>query len=382
LANTFITPLVIARLAARLLKDNVIMPFLVDRTVEDDLAVSRKVGDTVKVRVRPTLSVNEFTEGTPVTVQDITESSISVQLTKLFDVSVQIGDREASLNLVDFQQQVLEPVLVPFAEHVNKFILDVGTLEVNNFLGTAGDPPDSLADVTALNKKANELKMPAGAGSRAHVMNPTAENDILNIANVIEADKRGRDDATAFELARMGRVFNADYFMTQGIKSHTAGTFRTGTPAVDGAVSAGAKTMNMDGGAATGTIKPGDLFTVATVAGQYVFTNSKTATGGAITDAQFTPAAPAGGFPNDSLVTIVADHAKNLFFNRSAIALALIPPTPNSLYNFSQQVVTPDGFGLRVSANGDIALKRGIWSFDLMAGVKLVNPNLAFISLG
>lgn len=84
----------------------------------------------------------------------------------------------------------------------------------------------------------------------------------------------------------------------------TAGTLKDTTPAIDGAVPAGATTMNLDGGAATETIVAGELFRVAGVGGLYRFTSAYAAVGGAITGAAFTPEAPAGGFPNDALLTM------------------------------------------------------------------------------
>lgn len=83
------------------------------------------------------------------------------------------------------------------------------------------------------------------------------------------------------------------------------GDYDNGAILVDGVVAAGATSLDMDAGLASGTIAASDVFTVAGVPHPFTFTAPFTATAGAITGATFEPPAPAGGFANDVAVAII-----------------------------------------------------------------------------
>ena len=107
---------------------------------------------------------------------------------------------------------------------------------VYNFVGTAGDPPDSLADLAQVDQVLNDLKVPFG--NRISVVNPKTKADMMSIDAVTHAEKRG-DDGTTLREASIGRVMGIDWYMGQNVYQHTAGTFSGGTPAVNSVVAAG-----------------------------------------------------------------------------------------------------------------------------------------------
>ena len=84
--------------------------------------------------------------------------------------------------------------------------------------------------------------------------------------------------------------------------------------AVDGVVSAGGSSVDIDGTALTGVILPGDTFTVTGVSGTYTVTNTSAlvASSNAIAGITFTPVAPAGGFPDDAAFLLTSNSVLNM----------------------------------------------------------------------
>ena len=72
-------------------------------------------------------------------------------------------------------------------------------------------------------------------------------------------------------MLRKGFIGNfalMDFFMDQNIANHTCGHFTSGsTPVMKAGTAQGATTIETDGWGAAGTVKKGDVFTIATVAG-------------------------------------------------------------------------------------------------------------------
>jgi hypothetical protein len=100
------------------------------------------------------------------------------------------------------------------------------------------------------------------------------------------------------------------------------------------------------------------------------------ATDGAIAAVSFSPAAPAGGFPNDKAISFVATHRANLAMHPAALAVAMVPPElPRGASN--AKIVQANGFGLRYVADYSTSTKTDQISLDFLIGAKFVQPELA-----
>lgn len=82
-----------------------------------------------------------------------------------------------------------------------------------------------------------------------------------------------------------------------------------GSPLVNGAVLAGASSVDIDAVSLIGVVAPGDVFAVTGVSGTYTVTNAGflVAAANAIAGITFTPVAPVGGFPDNAAVTFAAN---------------------------------------------------------------------------
>ena len=369
MANTLLTPDIIAREALMILQNNTVMGGLVYRDYEGEFGPSR-VGDTISIRKPAAFTAKEFTS--TIDVQDAKEQSVALTLEKHFDVSTSVTSKEWTLDLDNFSTRIIAPAMVAINDAVDSYLCSLYQ-QFNQTSGTAGTMPSALSSLAALDQAMNEAKIPVA--NRKVVVNPATKAAMFSLDAVARADARG-DEGTALREASMGRIMGMDWYMDQNIKSHTAGTASAATTlAVNGAVSAGATTLAADGGTGSQTLKVGDVFTVAGASGSYTVTANATATAGAFASVAFMPAAPTGGFADDAVITVKASHVANLAFVKEAIALAAVPlEIPQGAANAAY--VSMGGLGIRVVYGYDVSTKTDTISFDLLCGAKVIDPRL------
>jgi hypothetical protein len=376
MANTLLTPSVIGREALMHLKNNTVASALAYRDNETDFT-GAKVGDTITIRKPATLTANEY-NGSTISVQNVTETGISLQLEKHFDVSVAVTSKQWTLSVEDFGNQVVAPAMIAIAEGIDQYLLGKYT-QIYNYVGTAGDAPDSLADFAQVDKLMNELKAPVRG--RFGILNPAAKADALSIDVFSRLDARGQVGLTALQEAQMGRVMGADWHMDQNVKTHTAGTASALTDwLTNGTGALGDDTLSIDSATAVSqTFVVGDLISIAGE-GQHVVTAAATASTGAVAALAIDPplrAAVADGVA----VTVIASHAANIIAAPGSIALAAVPlAIPYS--NNQAAYINYDGFGIRVVSGYSMDTKSDTLSFDILCGAKVIDPRICGRILG
>jgi hypothetical protein len=369
MSNVLLTPSVIAREALMILQNNIVASDLVYRDVASEFT-GAKVGDTITVRRPASFTANEFTSS--VSVQNISEGNTTLQLEKHFDVSFEVTSKELSLSLEDFSTQILQPAVIAMAQGVDSYLLSK-YVEINQFVGTAGDAPDSLADLALVDKALNDAQVPL-IGRNA-VVNTQAKADMMGIEAIVRADARG-DAGTALREASMGRVMGLDWYMSQNVKSHTAGV-PGGTPTATG--TAGAFSITVASGGAAGTFKKGDVFTVAGDTRQYVVTADATLNGSGAGTVSVYPALATS--PSGAAITLVGNHAANLAFHRNAFQLAVVP-LALPMGAAQAEYISYRGMGIRVVYDYNSTAKKDVVSLDLLCGAKAAQPELAVRVLG
>lgn len=382
-SNTLLTNSVIAsRVLANLFPRTVML-----NRVHRDYAAEfqRGRGATVTIRKPASFSVNEFT-GTGITVQDAAEGQVAVTLDKHLDVSFAVTAADMTLNLVDFEQQFVLPAAEALAQKIDTTIMGLYK-DIYNTVGTAGTTPSAIADVTNCGEKLNTNSV--ALDRRSMVIDPATTNKFTQLTVFHQAQQLA-DNGQALREGQLGRKFGFDLEMSQNVQTHTKGTLAhsggTASAYVNGAVAAGATTMAVDNngsGTLTGTLVVGDVFTVANVTGSFVVTAAKTASGNAIADVTFTPAAPSGGFADNAVVTLVGSHKVNLAFHETAFAFVSRPlAIPQGLAPNQVSVMSMDGLGIRVVKDYNNNLKQDEISLDLLCGVKTLDPVRAVRLLG
>lgn len=380
MTNTILTPDVVAREALMILRENTVAASLVYRDYEAEWSGAKK-GDTVRVRRPATFSVDEFS--TSISVQDITEGSVQLQLEKHFDVSVGVTAKEWTLELDQFSERVIAPALISIAGAIDQYILGK-YVEIPYWSGDPGNGNTyALKDLSYARKVLNEHKAPMGF--RNGVLNTNSEADLLTLDAIVNAEKSG--STAALREASMGRLMGASWFMDQNMPQHTPGTFADlSTIVVDAAATAGDASVDISSGSGTETVKIGDILRITTTAGDedYVVTADAAAVAGAVTCA-ITPVLATDLAGGETVVLPVANSGaafdQDLLFHRNGIALAVVPlELPRGAQN--AQIVNFEGFGIRVVYGYDMSSKKDTISFDILVGAKVIHQELCCRMLG
>lgn len=362
MANTLLTPSVIAKEALIALRANTVFSRLVHRDFEPEFA--GKVGDTITVRKPATFTAQEFT--TAISAQAITETSTSVTLSKHLDVSAEVTAKELTLSVQDFSAQIITPAMQALAQKLDLMVAGE-FVNVAQFQDVTSTPV--LSDLSALDRILNVAKAPMF--DRRLVLGPVTKDAYVSLAGFSDAAAAGSTEA--LRNASLGRVYGMDSYMSQNIQAFTKGTL--GTAKVKTGAAIGDATVTFYNTALTGTLKVGDLFTVAGDTTQYVVTKAATASGNEIA-VEFYPAVKAT-WAGDAAVTQHASSTENsLAFHKNAFALVTRPLALPMGAKFAA-IENFEGFGIRVVYDYDISAKKDIMSFDILAGTKTLTHELA-----
>lgn len=214
MANTLLTPSIIAKEALMVLRKNAVMANLVHRDYSADF--NGKVGDTITVRKPATFTAQEFS--TTISVQDATETGVTVKMDKLLDVSFAVTAKEMALSIEDFSAQLLEPAMRAFADKIDGYLITLGhgstiTQSVTN-AGTL-----TLDEIISARKFLVDAAAPNT--DRRFVYGSQIEADLLGTDLFINASAVG-DEGTALREASLGRKFGLDFYCDQN-ETETSG---------------------------------------------------------------------------------------------------------------------------------------------------------------
>lgn len=210
--NTFLTPSLIARESLAVLRANLIFGSLVYR--DYDREFTGAVGDTITIRKPGTFTAKTFDRTTGIEIQDYGETSTSVKLDTLLDVSFVVTTEDLTLRLPDFRERLLEPAMRALAEGIETKLLGLRT-DVTQTVDAddADHPSKALVDA---GKVLNDAKAPM-AGRTAVLTTELAatfqKDPLFHEAHVIG------DNGTALREASLGRKFGFDVVSSNYIGS-------------------------------------------------------------------------------------------------------------------------------------------------------------------
>lgn len=369
MGNTFITLQEIARQALPRLIENLVFPNLCYKDFSNAFA---QKGDTIQVRKPVVLTASEFDASQGVTAQDMTEGTVAVKLDKIATVDVEASAIETAVNIDDLNRVFVEPAAVALAEKINS---DGLALHADVF-NTVDCSSKNLAALAAVRKAMNVAKIPTAG--RVAVWNPDADAAFMTLDAIVHAEKSGTTQA--LREGSIGRVYGMDNYMAQGVKSVSTGITAATAVKVNGAVSAGAKQLAIDGTTLTGKLLAGEILYIGGKAYK-VAEDTSAASTNAIATVKVTTELPA--IADNTDVTLLArDFAANLAFNPMAFAYVTRP-----LYNpdgegVASYVTSYNGISLRVTKGYNQQYKKSIYSMDVLYGYKCVYPELAVLALG
>lgn len=220
MANTLLTPSVIAKAALATLYQNTVMAQLVHRDYEQEFQA--KVGSTVTIRKPATFTAQEFT--TAITVQNAVETGVPVTLNKHIDVSFQVTSADMALNIVDFSAQFVAPAVEALTQKIDRDLLTLKN-QVAQEVGTAGATTSGVAGTNSWDADNPRVTIDAGRvldarnvpmSERYVVVGPTTKAQWLGDDLLSKANARG--DTDGLRDASLGsKVYGFEPYMDQNI---------------------------------------------------------------------------------------------------------------------------------------------------------------------
>lgn len=199
MANTFITPTVIAGRALATLYNTIVLAGLVWRDFDEDF--TGKQGETVTVRKPAVFTATDFNRANGVTLQQVTENSTTVTLDTIPDMAVAVTDEEMTLHIDDFGERVLTPMMEAVVQKIDGELAEelIDAAESSGGGGTAAiaDDPAATNRPSYVFRKSLAIlgrnKLPAA--NRYAVLSPEAHAEVLGEDLIVAVDKSGSTDA-------------------------------------------------------------------------------------------------------------------------------------------------------------------------------------------
>lgn len=211
MANTILTPNIIAKESLRVLHNNAVFANLVHRDYSNEFVAG--VGDTITIRKPATFEAKEYA-GSTIEVQDATEQKVDVKLDKWLDVSFAVGSKELTLDIADFSEQFLVPAMQGFADKIDKYLIALADAISASKVEKA-DPIDTASIVDA---RAFLTKNAVPLTERRFVYNSNVEAALLKTDLFTNASAVG-DEGTALREASLGRKYGMDFYVDQNMDS-------------------------------------------------------------------------------------------------------------------------------------------------------------------
>ncbi|MBF6332382.1 P22 phage major capsid protein family protein [Nocardia transvalensis] len=216
MANTLLTPTLIARQALATLYESLVMVPLVYTDYSAEFT-AQKIGNVVNVRKPAVFVAQLFDRGTGIKLQDATEGKIPVTLDRIADVSFAVTTEELTLDIVDFDAQLLSPAMMALAQKIDRDILGLRnditqTAGLSTQVGFEWNKPEVLIEA------ARQLDVNSVPEDGRHaVTGPTTKAQWLNSPVLKNAQNSGSTDA--LRRASIGAsLFGFDAYQTQNVE--------------------------------------------------------------------------------------------------------------------------------------------------------------------
>jgi hypothetical protein len=365
----------VPRLLARgllALREMAVMPRLVN--LDYSLEGAQR-GSTIDIPVSNSFEAKNVAPSvTPSSAQDSTPGLVQIQLNQWKNVDFFLTDKQR-LEIVEndsFFPQNLSEAVRALANAMDGYIHEQA-VDVYGYVGVAGQTPFStIADV--VNSRATLNKQLAPMNDRRMVLNPDAEANLLQVPAMSDLERTG-DPAVKIE-GQLGRKFGFDFYMSQQTRTHVAGT--AGSITVASTTAAGATSLDIIASVA-GTLRKGDIFSIAGNSQTYVVTSDDATYTSVKTAVAIRPALVAIA-SSGADVAKRASHMVNLAFQREAFAFVNRPlasvGSGSQLGSIIQQMTDPmTGLTMRMEVSRQNKQER--FDVDVLFGAKTIRPQLA-----
>ena len=402
MSNQVLTPTMVTNDAVIVLENNLTIAKFIDRSYEPQFGrEGEKVGSTIQVR-KPPRFLGRL--GPTLTVEDDYETSVPLTLTTQFGVDLQFTSQEMALQIQDFRERLLVPVMATTANRIDRDLCGLFA-SIWNLVGTAGVTPASQQVILLAGQKLNEMGAPID-DNRACVLGSAANAGIVNgLVGLFNPQGKISDN---YDTGNMGNALGFKFSLDQNIQQQTNGALG-GAPTTNGAnqgISSGwavstslisnnwtaAAAQRLNGGeiitlAGCNAVNPQNRQSTGSLQ-QFVVNGPQSSDGAGNMTLSISPAIIfAGAFQNVSAsptnggaltVTGAASTSfpQNLAFHKNFGTLAMADlPIPEGV-DFARRAEYR-GFRIRVIRSYDINGDRLPLRTDVLYGTKAILPELA-----
>jgi hypothetical protein len=409
MSNTFINPTVVAKEALMQLENNCVMGNLVYRGYEKEFNTTNngyKVGSSVTIKAPVYFRVKT---GATIDTVELREEDTTFTVTTRQHVSWPITSQEMTQNIDKFSERFIQPAMQALADKIDNTLLALYQ-GVPNQVGTPGVTPQNF--LTFAQAKAVLMDNACPQDNLSCVIDPWAEAYLKdNLKGVF-------NQSMTDDIIRRGNLGTSlsgfQMYTSQNVQTHTCGTAAgLTTNLVDDATTAdGDTTITIDqNGSWSNTLTAGDIFTIAGVNGvnpisgastgrlrQFVCTTAVTDAGneqaiscipGTAPYQIYSSTATETTLPYQNIVTLPADnaainiagtaslaHKVNLAFHKNALGLCMVPLEVPASVSWKAQM-SENGYSIRVIRDYDVINDLEYIRFDVLYGVKVLNPFMA-----
>lgn len=407
-------------------KNNLGLANTILRDWDDSYAVTgAKIGDTLRLR-KPIRVVSGT--GAAITPQNTTESQVALVTATQRNIALQYTSKEESLQLDDFSDRIIKPVVTQLANDVDAdgmatmfpYVENISTYgAISNTTGPAAwtgvdvgsaatTPQQAMSVWTQAQARVTEAGGPMG--ERHNILTPSATAS--TVGGFASAFQSSDKIAEQYETGLMGIAAGAMWRQTPNVPNFTSGTWvnsanlQVNVTSVNGDSSivvkgaGNAKTFNVgDKFVVAATFKANPLTRVSVGKLQIftVLTQATSSAGGDVTLSVFPPIysgstvqeATVSGLPTSgALITVIGtastQTAMNCHYQKNAFGVAFAPLANVGRYGALCSVANDAeaGLSIRNVMQYNILTDVSATRLDTLYGFKAIRPELAALTLG
>lgn len=346
------------------------MAFFVHRDYEDEKGMEK--GSTIQIRRPGSFSAQSMpiAEGS---AEDVLPEYSNIVLDQWEGVLFALTDKELTYTRDRVVEEHIDPAAIAVADSIDQGLAALYA-DVPHIVADDSSTPTN--DFPNIRKEMFDNKVSDAA--RFYMIDGVLQSRYEKEAVFYQANT-GVDGDLLQRDGFLVKKFGFDIFANQNSPAHTAGALTSTTPITDGPDVKGATSLTVDETTLTGTLKKGDVVTVAG-AGDYACTADATASGNAITFNISPPLRSAVG--DGTAITWVQNSATSVGIAAQRNAFALVMAPLSTMGN---------ALGARMATVSDpstrLALRSRLWytggsakvfvSIDALWGVKTLTADMA-----
>jgi len=328
-------------------------------------------GSTIKISKPGTFQAQDA----PSLDQDLTPGDTEIRLDRWREVKFSVTDKELNYAGDKIIADHIRPAAYALSNDID-MTLNGLTKSVPWFYNAADTT--EVKDLTRVHKVLFDNRVPMNDGLLHLEVGGDLQAGFLEL--FANSSFAGASSQQVHKSGHIGDRLGFEIFGNQNVGNHVKGTASVATMALNGAAAKGANIINIDATAVTGTLVPGDSFSITGDLQRYVVANTVTASGNGFAGVMVFPPLAQAAADNAVVKVDLTSHVENIAFHRNAFALGMAP-----LSELGNE------FGAKVASVYDeksgLALRSRMWydgdnsrvkvALDVLYGVKCLDGNLA-----